>query len=57
MESWQKLISVLTHEIMNSLTPIITLAASSNSLLQEKRQSLQIVFDHETHNDLQSALS
>ena len=26
MESWQKLIRVLTHEIMNSLTPIISLS-------------------------------
>lgn len=26
MEAWQKLISVLTHEIMNSITPIISLS-------------------------------
>ena len=25
MEAWQKLIRVLTHEIMNSITPIISL--------------------------------
>ena len=26
MEAWQKLIRVLTHEIMNSITPIISLS-------------------------------
>jgi len=34
MEAWQKLIRVLTHEIMNSVTPIASLASTVNSLLQ-----------------------
>lgn len=32
MESWQKLMRVLTHEIMNSVTPISSLAASGRNL-------------------------
>ena len=40
MEAWQKLIRVLTHEIMNSVTPISSLAATANSLLQ-KQESVQ----------------
>jgi two-component system nitrogen regulation sensor histidine kinase NtrY len=34
MEAWQKLIRVLTHEIMNSITPISSLASTANDLLQ-----------------------
>ena len=33
-EAWQSLTRVLTHEIMNSLTPIASLAATASSLLQ-----------------------
>ena len=35
MEAWQKLIRVLTHEIMNSITPIISLADTLNERSQE----------------------
>lgn len=35
IESWQKLVSVLTHEIMNSITPIASLADTANGLLAE----------------------
>jgi signal transduction histidine kinase len=34
-EAWQSLTRVLTHEIMNSLTPIASLAATAASLLPE----------------------
>ncbi|MCI5057154.1 MAG: ATP-binding protein [Flavobacteriales bacterium] len=34
-EAWNKLIRVLTHEIMNSVTPIATLAGSSIDLLPQ----------------------
>ncbi|MBI3110449.1 MAG: GHKL domain-containing protein [Ignavibacteriales bacterium] len=34
MEAWQKLIRVLTHEIMNSITPISSLASTVNDLLK-----------------------
>jgi two-component system nitrogen regulation sensor histidine kinase NtrY len=35
MEAWQKLIRVITHEIMNSITPISTLASTINGLVKE----------------------
>lgn len=35
LESYQKLIRVLTHEIMNSITPITSLSNTLNSLLKE----------------------
>lgn len=34
MEAWQKLIRVLTHEIMNSITPISSLASTADDLLK-----------------------
>ncbi len=33
MEAWQNLIRILTHEIMNSVTPIVSLSSTANSLL------------------------
>lgn len=38
MEAWQKLIRVLTHEIMNSITPISSLAATASVLLQDVKE-------------------
>lgn len=35
IEAWQKLIKVLTHEIMNSVTPITSLANTADGILQE----------------------
>lgn len=35
IESWQKLIRVLTHEIMNSITPISSLASTVNGILED----------------------
>jgi len=35
MEAWQKLIRVLTHEIMNSITPISSLTSTINELLKD----------------------
>jgi nitrogen fixation/metabolism regulation signal transduction histidine kinase len=39
IESWQKLIRVLTHEIMNSITPISSLASTVSSMLNEYKSS------------------
>ena len=33
IRSWQKLIRILTHEIMNSVSPVVSLADSTNDLL------------------------
>lgn len=38
VEAWQNLIRVLTHEIMNSATPISSLAATAAELLAEARE-------------------
>ena len=35
MEAWEKLIRVITHEIMNSITPISSLASTANLTLAE----------------------
>ena len=51
MEAWQNLIRVLTHEIMNSITPIASLAATANGMLQED------VLDAEATEDIRSAVS
>ena len=37
MEAWQNLIRVLTHEIMNSVTPIISLSSTASSLIDFSR--------------------
>lgn len=36
LEAWQKLIRVLTHEIMNSVTPIVSLSNSLHSLIKSE---------------------
>ena len=33
MESWQKLIRILTHEIMNSVSPVVSLAATTAEII------------------------
>ena len=47
MEAWQKLIRVLTHEIMNSVTPIASLASTGSSLVKHEvtNESLEDVRD------------
>ena len=47
IEAWQKLVSVLTHEIMNSLTPIIGLSepkeSPSSNTATEAEQALSVI--------------
>jgi two-component system nitrogen regulation sensor histidine kinase NtrY len=38
MESWQKLIRVLSHEIMNSVSPIISLSGTLHDLVTQKNK-------------------
>lgn len=52
MEAWQNLIRVLTHEIMNSVTPIISLSSTANSLL-EKIDLLNIKKDEFNNDELE----
>jgi len=37
LESWQKVIRVLTHEIMNSVTPVSSLSAAINEMLRDEK--------------------
>ena len=58
MEAWQNLIRVLTHEIMNSITPISSLASTVREMLAdlsgEKEASKQI--GDETIDDVKGAV-
>lgn len=58
LEAWQKLIRVLTHEIMNSITPISSLSATVKDLLNDINTSDQVPqeIDDETVIDIQNAL-
>jgi len=54
IEAWQKLIRVLTHEIMNSITPISSLASTATSLLKNNLQDKES--NNETFGDINDAL-
>jgi len=58
VDAWQKLIRVLTHEIMNSVTPIVSLTEAVNTMLTkqdgERRDLAEL--DHEDREDLYSGL-
>jgi nitrogen fixation/metabolism regulation signal transduction histidine kinase len=58
IEAWQRLIRVLTHEIMNSITPISSLASTINQLIQESLGGLNLPegSDSEMMDDIQQAL-
>ncbi len=53
IEAWHKLIRILTHEIMNSITPITSLTETMQTMLSEdgQQKSLQSL-DDETIGDL-----
>jgi len=60
MKAWQKLIRVLTHEIMNSIAPIASLTSTVNLMVkdtsEEIKKEMQDNFDQETFNDIVEAL-
>lgn len=57
MEAWQNLIRVLTHEIMNSITPISSLAATATGLVSSLDQfDHEYRLDHDTMDDIIQAL-
>ena len=56
MEAWQKLIRVLTHEIMNSVTPISSLAGTVKSIL-ETNEGSSFNLDSEIVDDIKSAVT
>lgn len=59
IESWQKLIRVLTHEIMNSITPISSLVSTVDDLLiDESDESLKLKeLDEEDLQSVREALT
>jgi len=59
IESWQKMIRVLTHEIMNSITPITSLASTVHDMTIKKEDDkiLLKTLDEEDVESIDSALS
>ena len=60
MEAWQSLVRVLTHEIMNSVTPISSLASTVNNLLLDEsnksESKLKTELEPESIGDIGQAL-
>ncbi|MCK9211491.1 MAG: ATP-binding protein [Ignavibacteriaceae bacterium] len=54
IEAWQKLIRVLTHEIMNSITPISSLASTAAGLIKNSDQEK---INKESLEDIENALT
>jgi two-component system, NtrC family, nitrogen regulation sensor histidine kinase NtrY len=54
IESWQKLIRVLTHEIMNSITPISSLAGTVKEILLEENETDEIKMNELEADDLEN---
>lgn len=58
LESWQKLIRVLTHEIMNSVTPISSLSSAIKEMLTEENGTMKPISEipADDINDMYSSL-
>ena len=58
IESWQKMIRVLTHEIMNSITPITSLASTVHDMTVDKQDGKTVIrqLDDEDAESVDSAL-
>jgi two-component system nitrogen regulation sensor histidine kinase NtrY len=58
IEAWHKLIGILTHEIMNSVTPISSLTETMQGLLQDKsgNQKQMAELKQETISDIRFSL-
>ena len=59
IEAWHKLIRILTHEIMNSVTPISSLTETMQSMLMDKegKQKSQQELAEETISDIRFSLN
>lgn len=55
MEAWQNLIRVLTHEIMNSVTPISSLASTANEMLTKNLDAKEKICE-ENIDDVRGAV-
>ncbi|MDQ4139340.1 MAG: ATP-binding protein [Bacteroidota bacterium] len=60
LEAWQKLIRVLSHEIMNSITPVVSLASSIHDLVAQdlitQTAGGHIAVDEDVMTDVQTGL-
>lgn len=59
LQTWQKVIRVLTHEIMNSVTPVISLTSTVSALLEQEvigRRAAGESIDQEVLEDMQAGL-
>ena len=60
LEAWQKLIRVLSHEIMNSITPVVSLASSIHDLVAQElitpTTGGHVTVDEEVMTDVQTGL-
>ena len=57
IESWQKLIRVLTHEIMNSITPISSLAGTVRGMLLNEENDDEVKMNELDADDVESIQS
>jgi nitrogen fixation/metabolism regulation signal transduction histidine kinase len=57
IESWQKLIRVLTHEIMNSITPISSLAGTVRGMLLDETHEELVKMNELDDDDVESVQS
>jgi signal transduction histidine kinase len=59
IEAWHKLIRILTHEIMNSVTPISSLTETMQSLLEDKSGNEKAItsLTQETVSDIRFSLT
>ncbi|MCB0707647.1 MAG: GHKL domain-containing protein, partial [Saprospiraceae bacterium] len=51
VNSWQKLIRILTHEIMNSIAPVVSLSATTKDLMDDPEQ-----LSEESKSDVKKAI-
>jgi nitrogen fixation/metabolism regulation signal transduction histidine kinase len=58
LQAWQDLVSVLTHEIMNSITPVASLAKTAVDMLQDVQEKTKILPDitNEINEELDDVL-
>ncbi|WP_460925334.1 sensor histidine kinase [Pontibacter brevis] len=59
LQTWQKVIRVLTHEIMNSITPVISLTSTVAGLLESEviaKQAAGEAIEEEVLEDMQAGL-
>lgn len=59
VEAWHKLIRILTHEIMNSVTPIASLSETMQDMLSDKQRNQKSLADinEETIKDIRFSLN